>query len=109
MLHGNTDHGMLLLTLLLFSLRKSIQVHVMTKGMIHLGMMLAKWKLPVKFVDFILVSLANIRFGNLSKYGIVRPNMGPLLLKAKTGRSAVIDVGTTELIKKGVIKVSTVS
>ncbi|XP_066357403.1 probable indole-3-pyruvate monooxygenase YUCCA11 [Miscanthus floridulus] len=80
-------------------------VHVMTKDLINLGMRLLKWHLPVKFVDFIILTLANIRFGDLSKYGIVRPDMGPLLLKAKTGRSAVIDVGTTQLIKAGVIKV----
>ncbi|RLN30784.1 putative indole-3-pyruvate monooxygenase YUCCA11 [Panicum miliaceum] len=80
-------------------------LHVMTKGLINLGMKLFNWRLPLKFVDFILVTFANIRFGDLSKYGIVRPNMGPLLLKAKTGRSAVIDVGTIELIKKGFIKV----
>lgn len=78
----------------------------MTKELIHMGMKLASWSLPVKFVDFILVVLAYLWFGNLSKYGIVRPNMGPLLLKAKTGRSAVIDVGTVELIKKGDIKVT---
>ena len=86
-----------LLTLLLFSPPESIQVHVMTKDLINLGMRLLKWHLPVKFVDFIILTLANIR---------VRPDMGPLLLKAKTGRSAVIDVGTTQLIKSGVIKVS---
>lgn len=78
----------------------------MTKELIHMGMKLASWSLPVKFVDFILVVLAYLWFGNLSKYGIVRPNKGPLLLKANTGRSAVIDVGTVELIKKGDIKVT---
>ncbi|XBI75373.1 hypothetical protein VPH35_068752 [Triticum aestivum] len=31
--------------------------------------------------------------------------MGPMILKSKTGRSAVIDVGTVGLIKKGIIKV----
>uniref|UniRef100_A0A0D9XXK9 indole-3-pyruvate monooxygenase n=1 Tax=Leersia perrieri TaxID=77586 RepID=A0A0D9XXK9_9ORYZ len=80
-------------------------LHVMTKELIHLGMKLASWRIPVKFVDFILVVLAYVWFGNLSKYGIVRPNMGPLFLKAKTGRSAVIDVGTINLIRKGDIKV----
>jgi indole-3-pyruvate monooxygenase len=78
----------------------------MTKGLIYLGMRLLKWHLPVKLVDFIILTLANIQFGDLSRYGIVRPNMGPLLLKAKTGRSAVLDVGTTQLIKTGDIKVS---
>nr|AGT29783.1 flavin monooxygenase [Zea mays]AGT29785.1 flavin monooxygenase [Zea mays] len=80
-------------------------VHVMTKGLIYLGMMLLKWHLPVKLVDFIILTLANIQFGDLSRFGIVRPDMGPLLLKAKTGRSAVLDVGTTQLIKTGDIKV----
>jgi indole-3-pyruvate monooxygenase len=81
----------------------------MTRGLIHLGMKLLKWKIPVKIVDFIIVTLAYFRFGDLSKYGIIRPNMGPLLLKAKAGRSAVIDVGTIDLIKKDVIKVRELS
>ncbi|KAK3139493.1 hypothetical protein QOZ80_5AG0384130 [Eleusine coracana subsp. coracana] len=80
-------------------------LHIMTKGLIRLGMKLSKWNIPIKFVDFILVTLAYFFFGDLSKHGIIRPNMGPLFLKAKTGRSAVIDVGTIELIKKDVIKV----
>ncbi|KAI4973634.1 hypothetical protein ZWY2020_041415 [Hordeum vulgare] len=80
-------------------------LHVMTKELIHLGMVLSMWHLPLKLVDFILMILAYSLFGDLSKYGIVRPDIGPLTLKAKTGRSAVIDTGTTELIKKGDIKV----
>ncbi|TVU51077.1 hypothetical protein EJB05_02689, partial [Eragrostis curvula] len=79
--------------------------HVMTSGLIRLGMQLSKWNIPVKFVDFILVTLAYMWFGNLSKHGISRPNMGPLFLKARTGRSAVIDIGTVDLIKKNIIKV----
>uniref|UniRef100_A0ACD5XSV9 Uncharacterized protein n=1 Tax=Avena sativa TaxID=4498 RepID=A0ACD5XSV9_AVESA len=82
-----------------------VKFHVMTKELIHLGMILARWRLSLILVDFILVLLAYLLFGDLSKHGIVRPHMGPLLLKAKTGRSAVIDVGTTKLIKKGDIKV----
>ncbi|XP_044428237.1 probable indole-3-pyruvate monooxygenase YUCCA10 [Triticum aestivum] len=73
--------------------------------LIHLGMVLSTWHLPLKLVDLILMILAYILLGDLSKYGIVRPNIGPLTLKAKTGRSAVIDTGTTKLIKKGDIKV----
>ncbi|KAM3195881.1 hypothetical protein ACQJBY_071838 [Aegilops geniculata] len=80
-------------------------LHVMTKELIHLGMVLSTWHLPLKLVDLILMILAYILLGDLSKYGIVRPNIGPLTLKAKTGRSAVIDTGTTKLIKKGDIKV----
>ncbi|KAL6905503.1 hypothetical protein ACP4OV_003104 [Aristida adscensionis] len=80
-------------------------LHVMTKGLVRLGMTLANWHLPLKLVDLILVTLSYMWLGDLSKHGIVRPRMGPFLLKEKTGRSAVIDVGTTRLIKEGVIKV----
>uniref|UniRef100_M8B4Z0 indole-3-pyruvate monooxygenase n=1 Tax=Aegilops tauschii TaxID=37682 RepID=M8B4Z0_AEGTA len=44
-------------------------------------------------------------FGDLSQHGITRPKMGPMTLKSETGRSAVIDVGTVGLMKKGIIKV----
>ncbi|CAL5059224.1 unnamed protein product [Urochloa decumbens] len=79
-------------------------VHIMTKGLIRLGMTLIQ-HVPVTIVDFLIVTIANFTFGDLSRHGIVRPKTGPLLLKAKTGRSSVIDVGTARLIKKGIIKV----
>ncbi|CAO2148833.1 unnamed protein product [Urochloa humidicola] len=79
-------------------------VHIMTKGLIRLGMTLVQY-VPVTIVDFLIVTIANFTFGDLSRHGIVRPKTGPLLLKAKTGRSSVIDVGTVGLIKKGIIKV----
>ncbi|PAN43512.1 hypothetical protein PAHAL_8G241000 [Panicum hallii] len=79
-------------------------VHVMTKEIIRLGMTLVQ-HIPVNVVDGLLVRLANFVFGDLSRHGIVRPKAGPLQLKAETGRSAVIDVGTVGLIKKGIIKV----
>ncbi|KAJ3671619.1 hypothetical protein LUZ60_007698 [Juncus effusus] len=79
-------------------------LHVMTKEMIYLGMVLVKY-LPPKLVDNLLVILANLKYGDLSKYGITRPEKGPLVLKATTGRSAVIDVGTIQKIKNDEIKV----
>ncbi|RLM58934.1 hypothetical protein C2845_PM18G11560 [Panicum miliaceum] len=79
-------------------------VHVMIKEIIRLGMTLVQ-HIPVNVVDDLLVRLANFVFGDLSRHGIVRPKTGPLQLKAETGRSAVIDVGTVGLIKKGIIKV----
>jgi indole-3-pyruvate monooxygenase len=62
--------------------------------------------MPIKIVDFLIVTIANFTFGDLSKHGIVRPKTGPLLLKSKTGRSPVINVGTAGLIKKDIIEVS---
>ncbi|VAH54637.1 unnamed protein product [Triticum turgidum subsp. durum] len=82
----------------------SIVIHVMTKELIRLGMRLAL-RLPLNLVDNLLVMAANFIFGDLSRYGIRRPKVGPMILKSETGRSAVIDVGTVGLIKKGIIKV----
>ncbi|VAH98556.1 unnamed protein product [Triticum turgidum subsp. durum] len=82
----------------------SIVIHVMTKELIQLGMTLAH-RLPLNLVDNVIVMAANLIFGDLSRHGIRRPKMGPMTLKSKTGRSAVIDVGTVGLIKKGIIKV----
>ncbi|VAI82388.1 unnamed protein product [Triticum turgidum subsp. durum] len=82
----------------------SIMIHVMTKELIRLGMTLAH-RLPLNLVDSLLVMAANLIFVDLSRYGIRRPKMGPMILKSETGRSAVIDVGTVGLIKKGIIKV----
>ncbi|CAN6356264.1 unnamed protein product [Urochloa humidicola] len=79
-------------------------VHIMTKGLIRLGMKLVQ-HVPVTIADFLIVTIANFTFGDLSRHGIVRPKTGPLILKAKTGRSSVIDVGTVWKIKKGIIKV----
>jgi hypothetical protein len=61
---------------------------------------------PLNLVDNLLVREAKLRFGDLSRHGITMPKMGPMTLKSKTGRSAVIDVGTVGLIKKGNIRVS---
>ena len=62
--------------------------------------------LPLSLVDKLLVMAAKFIYGNLSNHGITMPKMGPMTLKSKTGRSAVIDVGTVGLIKKGIIQVS---
>ncbi|XP_047087765.1 probable indole-3-pyruvate monooxygenase YUCCA10 [Lolium rigidum] len=79
-------------------------IHVMTKELIRLGMTLAH-HLPLNLVDKLLVTGAKFMFGDLSRHGITMPNMGPMMLKSKTGRSAVIDVGTVGLIKNGIIQV----
>jgi indole-3-pyruvate monooxygenase len=77
----------------------------MTKEQIFLGMKLVKY-LPLNFVDGLIVAMANFTFGDLSNYGILRPKDGPLELKARTGRSSVLDVGTVQKIRNGEIKVN---
>ncbi|KAL4350513.1 hypothetical protein AHAS_Ahas10G0149500 [Arachis hypogaea] len=49
--------------------------------------------------------VANIKFGDLSQFGIPRPNKGPFYLKEAAGRSPILDVGTIAMIKDGAIKV----
>lgn len=82
-----------------------MQFHIMTKEQIFLGMKLVQY-LPFELVDTIIVTMARFTFGDLSNYGIVRPKDGPLVLKARSGRSAVLDVGTVQKIKNGEIKVN---
>ncbi|KAK8663610.1 hypothetical protein V6N13_083419 [Hibiscus sabdariffa] len=79
-------------------------VHVLTKEMVKMAMTMLKY-LPVNVVDKITVAISKLKYGKLSKYGIQRPREGPFHLKALTGRSAVIDVGTVSKIKAGEIKV----
>lgn len=62
---------------------------------------------PVKLVDRLCLLLAELRFGNTSRYGLVRPKNGPFMNKLITGRSPTIDVGCVGEIKSGKILVVT--
>ena len=72
--------------------------------MVLLGMFLLKY-VPRKVVDYVIVSLAKLNYGDLSNYGLPRPKEGPFYLKDVTRSSPVINVGTIEKIKKGEIQV----
>ncbi|PKA55131.1 putative indole-3-pyruvate monooxygenase YUCCA11 [Apostasia shenzhenica] len=88
------------------SVRSKMQFHVVTKEIIHKGMLLLKHNiLPLSLVDKLVIFLMKLKHGDLSKYGIERPKEGPFFLKETTGRSPVIDVGTVRRIKSGEIKV----
>ncbi|KAK6287314.1 hypothetical protein POUND7_013493 [Theobroma cacao] len=94
--------------LLTFGAQTSIVIrnpfHVVSKDMVRLGMIISKY-LPLFVVDFMVLLMANIKYGDLSKYGIRRPKEGPFYLKATAGRAPVIDVGTVDEIKSKEIKV----
>ncbi|KAJ0974069.1 hypothetical protein J5N97_016034 [Dioscorea zingiberensis] len=84
-------------------------VHVLPREMLgtstfKLAMKLMKW-LPVRLVDKLLLMVAKLVIGDTEKYGLKRPQMGPLELKNKTGKTPVLDVGTLSLIKQGRIKI----
>lgn len=61
--------------------------------------------LPLWLVDKLLLILAWLLLGNIQKYGIKRPSMGPLELKNEMGKTPVLDMGALEKIKSGNIKV----
>ncbi|KAK4264759.1 hypothetical protein QN277_025890 [Acacia crassicarpa] len=79
-------------------------VHVLTKEMVHQGMSMLK-RFPIPKVDKVMAFRSNLEYGDLSIYGIHRPDEGPFYLKQVTGRSPVIDVGTIRRIRDGEIKV----
>ncbi|KAL5705482.1 indole-3-pyruvate monooxygenase [Ranunculus cassubicifolius] len=79
-------------------------VHLLTTGMVRLGMRLLK-HFPVNWVDKLISKIANYYYGDLSSFGLIRPTEGPFYLKIVSGRSPIVDVGTAQKIAKGEIHV----
>ncbi|EFJ24400.1 hypothetical protein SELMODRAFT_102211 [Selaginella moellendorffii] len=84
-------------------------VHILPREMLgfstySVAMKLLK-HLPVWLADRLLVSYAIAALGSTARHGIRRPDVGPMEMKAKTGRTPVLDVGTLSKIKAGKIKV----
>lgn len=67
------------------------------------GILLSKLPEPMAF--FLSKRLARMAMGDLSKYGIRWPDIGPAEHVTRHGRVPLIDIGTVALIKKGVVKV----
>ncbi|KAK4768220.1 hypothetical protein SAY87_003361 [Trapa incisa] len=87
--------------------RSSVHVlprEVLGKSTFELAVFLMKW-LPLWLVDKLLVILARLILGNIEKYGLKRPTVGPLELKNMKGRTPVLDIGTLQKIRSGEIKV----
>ncbi|KAI6693784.1 hypothetical protein NL676_021494 [Syzygium grande] len=57
------------------------------------------------FIDKILIFLAWLILGNVEKYGLKRPKIGPLQLKNAAGKTPVLDIGALSKIRSGEIKV----
>ncbi|GJU61842.1 indole-3-pyruvate monooxygenase YUCCA6-like protein [Tanacetum coccineum] len=85
------------------------KVHVLPREMLGrstfgLSMWLLKW-LPIRLVDRFLLIMSWLVFGDTASFGLDRPQVGPLELKNKTGKTPVLDVGTLAKIKSGDIKI----
>ncbi|KAF8104475.1 hypothetical protein N665_0172s0105 [Sinapis alba] len=87
--------------------RSSVHVlprEILGKSSFEISMMLMKW-LPLWLVDKILLILAWLILGNLTKYGLKRPKMGPMELKVVTGKTPVLDIGAMEKIRSGQVDI----
>ncbi|KAL5225363.1 hypothetical protein ABZP36_012002 [Zizania latifolia] len=69
-----------------------------------LSVFLLNW-LPIKCVDALLLFFSRLILGNIEKYGLRRPKIGPLQIKCSTGKTPVLDIGALRKIKNGEIKV----
>jgi hypothetical protein len=67
-------------------------------------MWLLRW-LSVQTVDWLVLLLSFLVFGDTARLGIPRPSLGPFELKSVSGKTPVLDVGTLAKIKSGDIKV----
>ncbi|KAK8650693.1 hypothetical protein V6N13_140320 [Hibiscus sabdariffa] len=56
-------------------------------------------------VDWLMVMLGKLVYGNLTKYGLTRPEEGPFFMKLPYGKYPVVDVGTSKKIKSRDIQV----
>jgi indole-3-pyruvate monooxygenase len=65
---------------------------------------MSRW-LPLWLVDRILLAVAALALGDVERYGLRRPAVGPLELKKREGRTPVLDIGAVAKIRSGQIKV----
>ncbi|GLT55464.1 hypothetical protein SLA2020_285830 [Shorea laevis] len=77
---------------------------ILGKSTFGLSMWLLKW-LPMRLVDRFLLLVSWFMLGNTARFGLGRPQLGPLELKNRSGKTPVLDVGTLAKIKGGDIKV----
>ncbi|PON36103.1 Flavin monooxygenase-like enzyme [Parasponia andersonii] len=87
--------------------RSSVHVlprEILGKSTFELAVVLMKW-FPLWAVDKILLLLGRAILGNLEKYGLKRPSVGPLQLKNTAGKTPVLDIGALKKIRSGEIKV----
>lgn len=79
-------------------------LHILSRKMVHLGLVLLRY-IPYAMVDKLMVVLSKLMYGDVTKYGISRPQDGPFSLKVNHGKYPVVDVGTYKKIKSGEIQV----
>ncbi|KAF5482531.1 hypothetical protein F2P56_003089 [Juglans regia] len=87
--------------------RSSVHVlprEVLGKSTFELAVLMMKW-LPLWLVDKLLLILAWLVLGNIEKYGLKRPAVGPMEYKNTMGKTPVLDIGALEKVRSRDIKV----
>ncbi|OMO77850.1 Pyridine nucleotide-disulfide oxidoreductase, class-II [Corchorus capsularis] len=79
-------------------------IHILSKEMAYWGLMSLKY-FSLNIVDTVLTILSKLFYGDLSKYGITRPEKGPFFMKVAYGKYPILDLGTCSKIKSGEIQV----
>ena len=62
-------------------------------------------RLPPKIADRIVLRFLDLAVGDLSRFGIRRPDIGPAQQVVERGRIPLMDIGTVALVKQGKIRV----
>ena len=83
-------------------------VHVVPRDMLgrptqHTNVLLSH--LPLGLRDAIAASTVGLVVGDLSRWGIVRPKVGPNRMIEESGRIPMLDIGTIAMVKQGKIRV----
>jgi len=83
-------------------------VHVVPRDMFgrptqHTTVLLSH--LPLVLRDAIAMGAVSLLVGDLSRWGIVRPAVGPNRMIVESGRVPILDIGTIAMIKQGKIRV----
>jgi cation diffusion facilitator CzcD-associated flavoprotein CzcO len=83
-------------------------VHVVPRDMFgrptqHTNVLLSY--LPLWLRDVIARTILGLVVGDLSRWGIVRPKVGPNQMIEESGRIPLLDLGTIAMVKKGKIRV----
>lgn len=83
-------------------------VHVVPRDLLgrptqHTNVLLSH--LPLGLRDAIAMATVGLVVGDLSRWGIVRPALGPNRMIEETGRIPMLDIGTIAMVKRGAIRV----
>jgi indole-3-pyruvate monooxygenase len=74
-------------------------------GIPILAIAIAQSRLPARFADRLNAPILRAVFGDLTRYGLAKPDRGPVRQISESGRIPLIDVGTVALIKRGLVNV----